>query len=127
MNFTDQYLASTSQELQAAGAEISNYMTNYAANFDNPNFKYSGSNVIKSMKTAMLAATGYNFSVRDMVNQSVVVDIETGGLGKNAPIVQLAMGRVANIPAGLDKAGREALDAEIKALSPREQVERGFL
>ena len=127
MNFTDQYLASTSQEMQAAGVEISNYMTSYGANFDNPDFKYSGSNVIKSMKTAMLAVTGYNFSVRDMVNQSVVVDIETGGLGKNAPIVQLAMGRVANIPDNLDSAGRAALDAEIKALSPREQVERGFL
>ena len=111
------------------GRQISVFATEYAANATNAEYGGSPSNVIRSMKTAMLSASGYSFSVNEMIQNTVVIDIETGGLGKNAPIVQLAMADVSRIPNMSQMTPDEirAYQEEVARLTPREQLERGML
>jgi endonuclease YncB( thermonuclease family) len=78
--------------------------------------------VVKAMKRAALSAAGRDLGVHDLVNNSIVVDIETGGLFKHAPIVQLAMA---------DQSRAHALrglsEAQIGRMSAKDQLDQGFL
>jgi len=129
LNFTDNILKESTDALKEMGKQISIFTTEYAANATNMEYGGSASNVLRSMKTAMLSASGYSFSVNEMIQNTVVIDIETGGLGKNAPIVQMAMADISRIPNMSQMTPDEirAYQEEIARLTPREQLERGML
>lgn len=78
--------------------------------------------VVKAMKRAVLTAAGKDLRIQDLINNSVVVDIETGGLFKHAPIVQLAMTDISKIDPL-----RKLTDAEIGRMSVQEQIQQGFI
>jgi hypothetical protein len=129
LNFTDNFISESTQALKEAGRQISLYMGNYARNIQDIERTGTPANLIRSMKTAMLAAMGYDFDINEMIRNSVVIDIETGGLGKNAPIVQLAMADIGRIPDMSNFTPEQVAEFQesISRLTPQEQMERGFL
>lgn len=122
INYVDQARVEMFKGYEAAAKQIAQAATG------DPNSNYKdiilqgSSKVIKNMKIAANAATGINFDVRDMIKNAVVVDIETGGLFKDAPIIQLAMTDVAKM-ADVKKMTAK----EIASMNPLEQIQRGFL
>ena len=78
--------------------------------------------VIKAMKIAGLSASGQRMDVSSMLRDSIIVDIETAGLFKDAPIMQLAMVDI-NAIQDVTKISTE----DIQKLTPKEQIEKGFL
>lgn len=122
INFVDQARAEVFKGYEAAAKNIAQSATGDA----NSNYKdiilQGSSKVIKNMKIAANAATGVNYDVRNMIKNSIVVDIETGGLFKDAPIIQLAMTDTSK----MEDVKKMTAD-QIAKMNPREQIEKGFL
>lgn len=74
---------------------------------------------LKQAKLTSLAMAGFDFNVSSVIENAIIMDIETAGLSPNAPILQLAM---------LDmKRTKETSPDLNKMLSPSEQIKRGYL
>ena len=91
------------------------------------------STAMKQMKLTALAFSGYNFQLDNIVRNALIIDIETGGLFKDAPILQIAMGDMSKMEdlkktLGLsDTDANIALQEQIGKMSPKQQMAKGFL
>jgi endonuclease YncB( thermonuclease family) len=117
--------------------EVGKQMANFATGKDKarPSEIIGGltSTAIKQLKLDAMAMSGFNFKLDDIVKNALIIDIETGGLFKDAPILQIAMGDMAKIEelkktvgASNDSAALSAA-AAIGRMSPKEQMAEGFL
>lgn len=117
--------------------EIGKSMANFATGKDKarPSEIIGGltSTAIKQLKLDAMAMAGFNFKLDDIVKNALIIDIETGGLFKDAPILQIAMGDMAKLEelkktlgASDDSAALSAA-AAIGRMSPKEQMAEGFL
>ena len=92
---------------------------------------------IRSIKLNAMAMAGFNFKLDEIVKNALLIDIETGGLFKDAPILQIAMGDMARIEElkkmtnlsarGTDKIISAGVLDSINKMSPRMQMDQGFL
>jgi hypothetical protein len=122
INFVDQARAELFKGYEAAAKNIAQAATGDSTSNYKDIILQGSSKVIKNMKIAANAATGVNFDVRDMIKNSIVIDIETGGLFKDAPIIQLAMTEASNM-----EDVKKMTAKEIASMNPREQIAKGFL
>jgi len=117
--------------------EVGKQMANFSVGKDKarPSEMIGGltSTAIKQLKLEAMAMAGFNFKLDDIVKNALIIDIETGGLFKDAPILQIAMGDMARLDelkktvgASDHTAALGATDA-IERMSPKEQMAQGFL
>jgi len=87
------------------------------------------------IKGVAAALSKFNFGMPDIIRDALVIDIETGGLNKDAPILQLAMVDMANIEAVSELLPTREMNPEeaaarlaaINRMTPEEQMRQGFL
>jgi endonuclease YncB( thermonuclease family) len=141
INLTDEVRAESTESYRA----VSNFIARNTINsFDsdsgqagverqNPQTELSAA--LARIKGVAAALSKFNFGMPDIIRDALVIDIETGGLNKDAPILQLAMVDMANIEAVSELLPTREMDPEqaaerlavINRMTPEEQMRQGFL
>ena len=111
--------------LRQAGREISLLTTGKSTSNLKEILTSGASRTIRAMKTAILSTAGVRFDLTSYIeNFGTVIDIETGGLFKDAPILQIGMSKMSSAKKFSelsDELKSEHL-SKLAALTPEEQI-----
>lgn len=137
VNFFDQAKADYLNMYKQKSAEIAMSLTGKANPTVGELISSGSSKSIRNIKLNAMAMAGFNFKLDEIVKSALLIDIETGGLFKDAPILQIAMGDMAKIEElkrmtnsaarGADQIISAGVLDAINKMSPQAQMQQGFL
>jgi len=127
INFTETVLAEKTALFKDVTAKLASYAAAGQGDTFGQILSGASSQGIRDLKLKLSAMSVFNFKTPDIIRNAMIVDIETGGLGRNAPILQLAMIDMENLNQ-IDKLiSTQEGRTSITRMSPSEQMEKGFL
>jgi endonuclease YncB( thermonuclease family) len=122
INFVDQANVDRQYLLKEVGEDIAYYLTGSSHSSKSQML----SSAARMAKLNVAAMIGFNFRMPDIVNKALVLDIETGGLEKDAPILQIALLNMEQVSDARTTALSMA-NGEFSDMALSMQRERGFV